>query len=982
MRDLIGRTLGHYRIVEKIGEGGMGEVYRAHDERLDRNVAVKVLHESVVHDADRLSRFEREAKAVAKLDHPNILAIHDFGTETGTSYAVMELLEGKSVRELISKGDITTATAVKYARDIADGLAAAHDKGIIHRDLKPENVFLTRDARIKILDFGLAKLRLPEQDLATETPTETLDTAPGSLIGTIAYMAPEQIQGRPADHRSDIFALGVVLYEMLTGHRPFRGSTTVETAAAILKEDPPPLEGRTAVLPTPLRALVKRVLDKNPAKRPQSASEVSSLLKTCEANMGGQATVSDWLAPLGRFARRPGVVASIIVGVALVTFFTYRAASHEAKVRWARETAVPEIVKLVDIDDYPAAFALAKKAQGHIPDDPVLAELWPQMSRLVSISTTPPDADLYVKPYPTYFDADWEHLGQSPVKGVTLPHAPFWLKIEKSGFESFEGLMRGPGSYDRPEIVREYEVTLAEEGAIPKGMIRLPAKTVTASLYQHKLSQEVPAYLIDKHEVANKEFKEFVDSGGYRNQDHWRQPSLMNGQPISLEEAVESYRDTTGRRGPATWMGGTFPEGHGEYPVSGISWYEAAAYCQFVGKELPTIYHWYGATMVWMGEFILPFSNFGSEGPLQVGSYPPGPYGTFDMAGNVREWCLNGPHGLRYVLGGAWDGPTYLCGVNDALPPSDRSTANGFRCADYLESKQEVVATMGGLIEGAQRVDRISEPVGDMVFDAYASQFEYDLGPLEAVVEAVNDASQYWSRERIVFNAAYDKEKLVAFLFLPKGVEPPFQTIVYFPGSSAAQQRSSKNLQVRIIDFFVMNGRAVLYPIYKGTHERYESLKTNSYETKEYADYVIQLVNDARRSVDYLSERDDIDTQALAYVGYSWGARLGPVVLALEPRLRAGIFLAGGLGVIAPRPEVDPLNYAPRVKVPVLMVNGAHDVIFPLEDSQKPLFSLLGTSGEEKKHAVYETGHAFGRYRNQAKAEMLAWFDRHLGPVR
>jgi dienelactone hydrolase len=351
------------------------------------------------------------------------------------------------------------------------------------------------------------------------------------------------------------------------------------------------------------------------------------------------------------------------------------------------------------------------------------------------------------------------------------------------------------------------------------------------------------------------------------------------------------------------------------------------------------------------------------------------------MAGNVREWCLNGPHGLRYVLGGAWDGPTYLFGGDDALPPSDRGAANGFRCADYLESKQEVMATMGGLIEGAQRVDRISEPVGDKVFDAYASQFEYDFGPLEAVVEAVDDASQYWTRERIVVNAAYDKEKLVAFLFLPKGVEPPFQTIVYFPGSSAARQRSSENLQVRIIDVFVMNGRAVLYPIYKGTYERYEGTKTNSSQTKEYADYAIQLVNDARRSVDYLSERDDIDSQALAYVGYSWGARLGSVVLALEPRLRAGIFLAGGLGAIAPRPEVDPLNYAPRVKVPVLMVNGVHDVIFPLEDSQKPLFNLLGTSDEEKKHVVYETGHAFGRYRNQATAEMLKWLDRYLGPV-
>ena len=241
MRDFIGRTLGHYRIVEKIGEGGMGEVYRAHDERLDRDVAVKVLPVSVVQDPDRIARFEREAKAVAQLAHPNILEIWDFGSEDGVAYAVMELLEGESLRELVSKGGITTGKAVEYARAIADGLAAAHDKGIIHRDLKPENVFLTKDGRIKILDFGLAKLKLPEADLTTETPTATLDTAPGGLMGTVPYMAPEQVQGQPADQRSDIFALGVVLYEMLTGHRPFGGSTTVETAAAILKEDPEPI---------------------------------------------------------------------------------------------------------------------------------------------------------------------------------------------------------------------------------------------------------------------------------------------------------------------------------------------------------------------------------------------------------------------------------------------------------------------------------------------------------------------------------------------------------------------------------------------------------------------------------------------------------------------------------------------------------------------------------------------------------------------
>jgi len=275
---MIGTTLSHYRIVEQIGAGGMGVVYRAHDERLDRDVAVKVLLEEVATDSDRLARFEREAKAVAKLDHPNILAIHDFGTEDGVAYAVMELLDGESLREVIKGGGLTTSKAVEYARTIADGLAAAHDKGIV-----PENVFLTRDGRIKILDFGLAKLKLPEGDLTTETPTATLETKPGGLLGTVVYMAPEQVQGLPADHRSDIFALGIVLYEMLTGHRPFGGGTTVETAAAILKEDPEPISAVSPGVQPALATVVSKCLEKRPEDRFSSAHDLSLTLGAVES---------------------------------------------------------------------------------------------------------------------------------------------------------------------------------------------------------------------------------------------------------------------------------------------------------------------------------------------------------------------------------------------------------------------------------------------------------------------------------------------------------------------------------------------------------------------------------------------------------------------------------------------------------------------------------------------------------------------------
>ena len=340
MEDLVGRTLGHYRIVEQIGAGGMGVVYRAHDERLDRDVAVKVLLQEVASDPERLARFEREAKAVAKLEHPNILAIHDFGTEDGIAYAVMELLKGESLREVISREELSTSKAVEYARAIADGLSAAHEKGIVHRDLKPENVFLTRDGRIKILDFGLAKLALPEQDLATATPTATLETQAGSLLGTVAYMAPEQVQGLPANERSDIFAFGVVLYEMLTGLRPFGGSNSLETAAAILKEDPEPISTVTTGVPPALGSVVGQCLEKRPEDRFSSAHDLSLTLGAIDsaapALSSPQKSPKRWHWP----------VIAVVAVAALIAFLFVPFPRGERSVDRPEEGTPPRIVIL------------------------------------------------------------------------------------------------------------------------------------------------------------------------------------------------------------------------------------------------------------------------------------------------------------------------------------------------------------------------------------------------------------------------------------------------------------------------------------------------------------------------------------------------------------------------------------------------------------------------------------------------------------
>jgi hypothetical protein len=272
-----GQTLSHYRVVEKIGEGGMGSVWKALDTRLDRSVALKVLPERVAGDPRALARFEREARAVAALSHPHILAVHDVGHVDGVHFVVMELLEGETLKQRLAEAPLPLRRAVELAGQIARGLAAAHDKGIVHRDLKPDNVFVTRDGQVKLLDFGLAKLD-PARAGATsdsEGATVTRQTDPGVVLGTVGYMSPEQVRGREADARSDIFALGVVLYEMVTGKRAFSGDSSVETLNAILKEEPADLQEISREVSPALERIIRHCLEKRPEERFQSARDVA-----------------------------------------------------------------------------------------------------------------------------------------------------------------------------------------------------------------------------------------------------------------------------------------------------------------------------------------------------------------------------------------------------------------------------------------------------------------------------------------------------------------------------------------------------------------------------------------------------------------------------------------------------------------------------------------------------------------------------------
>jgi serine/threonine protein kinase len=352
-------TIAQYTIISKIGEGGMGEVYRARDTKLGRDVAIKVLPASLSENADRLNRFEQEAQAAGALNHPNILVIFHIGTHEGAPYIVSELLEGETLRERMAGSALPQRKAIDYALQIARGLAAAHEKGIVHRDIKPDNVFITNDGRVKILDFGLAKLAgaVDGTQAQSDVPTRKVNTDPGTVMGTMGYMSPEQLKGQPADHRSDIFSFGAILYEMLSGKRAFRGDSMAETMSAILREDPPDLSETNKTVSPALERVVRHCLEKNPAERFHSARDLAfaieslsgsaisagqtATMSTVTAEIEGSTGISRWFAN-AKLAWIVGAVLLFGLVAALVMLYFNRSSSdtHAARLSF---TPPPEL---------------------------------------------------------------------------------------------------------------------------------------------------------------------------------------------------------------------------------------------------------------------------------------------------------------------------------------------------------------------------------------------------------------------------------------------------------------------------------------------------------------------------------------------------------------------------------------------------------------------------------------------------------------
>jgi len=356
------------------------------------------------------------------------------------------------------------------------------------------------------------------------------------------------------------------------------------------------------------------------------------------------------------------------------------------------------------------------------------------------------------------------------------------------------------------------------------------------------------------------------------------------------------------------------------------------------------------------------------------------PFGTYDMGGNAKEWCWNATGNKRFILGGAWNEPPYMFVDQDAQSPFDRLATYGFRCVKEIPGTLLPKAALEP-ISFTFRDYAKEKPAADQVFAALKNLYRYDPGPLDAAIEAVDESSANWTKQKVTFNTAYGNERMSAYVFLPKNTSPPYETVVYFPGANAVYERSSKSLVPFGAQFLVRSGRALVWPIYKSHYERGDGLEYDDPDaTARYRDHVIYWAKDLGRTIDYLQTRQDLKLDTLAYFGMSTGAYLGNILPAVESRIKVAVLLSGGFDFEKKLPEVDEINFAPRVKVPTLMVNGRYDHYFPLETSQNVMYRFLGTPEENKRHVVLNGGH-WPQYDEVAK-EILDWLDKYQGPVK
>ncbi len=1003
-----GDKIGDYRIIKPLGAGGQGEVFLAKDLGLKRTVAIKFLPPETQADSNAGRRFRREAQAVAALSHPNICAIHKIDKSENREFIVMQYAMGETLSARLKRGKLNFQIALDIAIQIADALAAAHAHNVIHRDIKPANIIVSDNNQVTILDFGLAKIqeekKKRERDKEPENTTSPdhlisshLLTESGAVMGTVAYMSPEQARGQKTDGRTDIWSLGVCLYEMTAGKNPFFRENLAETFAAILSFEP-----TFADIPPTFAEIINKTLRKNADERYKTAKDLLADLRelrneiSFEENLRSHDLSFEKFAPKKNgFGWKQIALASFVLAVLAVGSWFF---VKNRNINWMREN-IKKVEELAKADKTFEAYDLALQIKKYLPADENLTKLMPLISDNLSVKSDVSGAKVYLRRFQADINGKFPErifLGETPIEKLEIPRGQYLLYVEKEGFAPFVRSISGRLPDYTTDLIwmppLEISAKLIEAEKVPDRMVFVPAGEYKLVSYTRPTEKTVPLgdFFIDKFEVSNADFKEFITSGGYSRKEFWQNRFLKDGKEISFEEAMKSFKDRTELSAPRSWTNQEFPAGKANFPVTDITWFEAAAYAKFRGKDLPTIFQWEKAardgkfdegfnTMPWglsrdadSTEFL---ANFRGSQTVAVDSFEFGasPYGALNTAGNAAEWLSNKRNGNVLVSGGAWGEKPYLFGYYADFPPTYASNKVGFRLVKNLSEN----------MNGAEDLPPIEIPVykssSETDFKKYLVHYAYDKTPTEAeIIETIETDS--WTREKISFTGA-DRERAIAYLYLPKNAPRPVQVVHWIPAADVPLGFSSLPHSIEdLLSPVIKSGRAVFAVVLKGYNERprpadYEFPKATSVE---YRKEIVSRVTDWRRGIDYLETRNDINTNKLAFLGLSSGANQGFILTAIEKRYRSVAFVGFGYRPVWSNwiAEANIVNFAPHIIHPKLLLKGRYDEAHPLKTETEPIFSLF----REPKHIrIVESGHV-------PPPEIFApiineWFDETLGKV-